>query len=116
MGLQTASVEQATRTQDPNQAINLDYAEFLNRGSEHFGENATNFIIGNDEIKPQLPSLPNEVTPSEDPNAPLPEGEELPDPMTSGEPMTPEDAGALQADGKSMPDTFPVRNINNLVM
>lgn len=108
MSLQSASVAQAERTQDPNQAINVDFAEFLQRGAEHFGENSANFLVSNDQITPQMPTPPVEVTPPNDPNAPLPE--EL-----GGEPMSAEDAGAIQADGKSMPDSFPVRNINSLL-
>lgn len=106
MGLQAASVEQAARTQDPNQVLNLDFNQFFVRGSEHFGENGEHFIISNDQITPQLPTPPTEVTPPSDPNAPMPE--EAPT-----EPMTPEESGAIQADGKSMPESFPVRNLNN---
>lgn len=114
-GLQDASVAQAERTQDPNQAINLDFSQFLMRGSEHFSENASHFIIDNTEITPQAPSAPAEVTAPDDPNAPMPGTE------TGAQPLTAEEAGAVdpmsvQPDGKSMPDTFPVRNINNMVM
>lgn len=112
-GLQDKSVAQAERTQDPNQAINIDFGEFLSRGSEHFGENPSHFIVDNAKITPQLPSTPEAVTPPNDPNAPMPGT------MTGAEPMTPEDAGAIspdgtQPDGKSMPDSFPIRNVNNL--
>lgn len=110
LGIQNASVAQAQRTQDPNQALNLNFQDFFQRGSEHFGENAQNFVIGNNEIQPQLPTPPDEITPPGDPNAPPPE-------EMGGEPampMTPEEAGAIQADGKSMPDSFPVRNVNAL--
>lgn len=110
LGVQTASVEQATRTQDPNQALNIDFTEFFQRGSEHFGENSSHFTVPVTEIKPQIPTPPTEITPPEDPNAPIADGQ---DPFAMpAEPMTPEDAGAVQADGKSMPDTFPIRNIN----
>lgn len=108
MGVQSASVEQATRTQDPNQAINLDFAEILQRGSEHFSENSSHFIIDNTQITPQMPTAPTAVTPPSDPNAPAPETPPM------GEPMSAEEAGAVQSDGKSMPDSFPVRNINAL--
>lgn len=105
--LQSASVEQAGRTQDPNQVVNIDFHEFMQRGSEHFGENSTHFTIDNSEITPQIPTPPAEATPVGDPNAP---------PI---EPMSAEDAGAvspdgIQADGKSMPDSFPVRSVANL--
>lgn len=105
LGLQNASVAQAQRTQDPNQALNLDFVELFQRGSEHFGENASHFTVPVTEITPQLPTPPTEVTPPEDPNAP---------PLEEMEPLTPEEAGAIQADGKSMPQSFPVRNVNTL--
>lgn len=115
LGIQAASVDQATRTQDPTQALNVDFEQLMNRGSEHFGENPGHFTKATNEITPQAPSAPAGVTPPEDPNAPIEDGT---DPMAPppAEPMTPEDAGAIQADGKSMPDSFPVRNINNLVI
>lgn len=110
ISMRAASVEQAQTTQDPNQAINLDYAELVQRGSEYFSENSSNYLIDNTQITPQLPTTPEISTAPDDPNAPAPE-----------EPMTPEAAGAVpedplavQSDGKSMPDSFPVRNINNL--
>lgn len=111
MSLQTASVLQAERTQDPNQALNLDFNYFLERGSEHFNENASHVIVDSQSILPQAPSAPAAITPPEDPNAPQPE---------TVQPMSPEEAGAIespdgvQADGKSLPNTFPVRNVNNL--
>jgi hypothetical protein len=114
LNIQAASVDQATRTQDPGQALNVDFAELMNRGSEHFGENAGHFTVATADIKPAAPTPPSEVTPSGDPNAPIAEGQ---DPMAPPppEPMTPEEAGAVQSDGKSMPDTFPVRNVNALM-
>ncbi len=109
--LQAASVAQAERTQDPNQALNLDFNELLQRGAEHFGEMSSNFIVPVGSITPQLPSAPEVMTAPEDPNAPMPEEGVLPGDLNSlGEPLSPEDAGAVQADGKSMPDTFPVRS------
>lgn len=110
--LQTGSVAQAERTQDPNQAVNLDFNELLTRGSEHFGESGNKFIVSNQEILPQVPTAPAAVTAPTDPNAPQPE-------MT--EPMSPEAAGAVsedgtQSDGKSMPNTFPIRSVNNPVL
>lgn len=117
LGIQQASIQQAERTQDPNQAVNIDFAEILQRGSEHFGENSMNFVIDATQIQPQLPSAPTAVTPENDPNAPV-NGQ---DPLT--QPLSPEDAGAvaqgdlpLQPDGKQMPTSFPIRNVNNLVM
>lgn len=118
MGLQAGSVEQAQRTQDPNQAINLDFGQFMQRGSEHFAENASHFIIDNTQITPQLPTQPNAVTAPEDPNAPAPE---IPtnDGVVIDEPLTPEVAGAIsnmQPDGKTLPSTFPVRSVNSPVL
>lgn len=112
LGLQKASVDQAMRTKDPNQAINVDFHELFQRGSEHFGENAGNFTVATNQIQPQLPSEPTQVTPPDQPNAPQPDG-------PPAQPLTPEQAGAVssdgvQSDGKSMPNSFPVRNVANL--
>lgn len=120
LGIQQASVAQAERTQDPNQALNLDFNEFLQRGSEHFGESSSHYIVPTEQITPQQPSAPTEVTAPEDPNAPMPEG--MPPEMM--QPMSPEEAGAVmpedpmsvQSDGKSMPDSFPVRSVNSPVL
>lgn len=105
--LQAASVEQATRTQDPKQALNLDFNELMQRGAEHFGETSANFIVPEGAIIPQLPTAPTEATPEDMPNAPLAEGEPAPMPADA---LSAEEAGAIQADGKSMPNTFPVRS------
>lgn len=109
LGIQSASVAQAERTQDPNQALNVDFGELMQRGAEHFGEASSHFVVPTAAIKPQIPTAPTELTPPGDPNAPMPE---------MAEPMSPEAAGAVegdvQADGKSMPDSFPVRNIESL--
>lgn len=116
MGVQAASVEQAGRTQDPNQAVNLDFGEFLTRGSEHFSENASHFIIDNTQITPQVPSGPVDVTAPSDPNAPPMEALPL---EANAEPLTPEAAGAIsdfQADGKQMPTTFPIRSVNSPIL
>jgi hypothetical protein len=118
LGIQSASVEQAKRTQDPNQAVNVDFGQFLQRGSEHFSENATHFILDNTKIVPQLPTQPNAITPPEDPNAPAPDAE-VSAPEAMVEPMTPEMAGAIsnmQPDGKTMPSTFPVRSVKSPVL
>lgn len=113
LGLQAASETQAARTQDPNQALNLDFAEMFQRGAEHFGENSGHFVVSNDQIIPQNPTAPVETTAPGDPNAPPLE-----------EPMSPEAAGALpegggtpldmQPDGKQMPESFPIRNVNSI--
>lgn len=109
MAVQGASVEQASRNQDPSQAINLDFSELLQRGSEHFGENASHFIIS-PTITPAEPPMAAPEMPMDVPmDMPMEMGAPLPPPMT------PEEAGMeIQADGKSMPDSFPVRNINSL--
>lgn len=117
MGIQAASVEQATRTQDPAQAVNVDFMQLLQRGAEHFGENADSIVVSDAEITPQLPTAPNAITPPDDPNAPPPEGGEAPLPLE--EPMMPEEVGAIsniQPDGKQLPTTFPVRSVNSPVL
>lgn len=114
LGIQSASVEQASRTQDPNQAVNIDFNELLQRGSEHFNESASHFVLPAGSITPQAPTAPTEVTPADEPNAPIADGQ---DPMAppAPTPMSPEESGAVQSDGKSMPDTFPVRNVNAML-
>lgn len=107
ISMQEASVAQAQRTQDPTQALNIDFVELMQRGSEHFSENASHFLIDTTQIQPQQPSAPTAVTPPNEPNAPAPQ------------PMSAEAAGAVspygtQSDGKSMPNSFPTRNINSL--
>jgi hypothetical protein len=125
LGVQGASVAQAERTQDPNQAVNIDFGELLQRGSEHFGESSSHFVIDNTQITPQNPTAPTEETPPEDPNAPVPEGIEDLMGQLGSEPLSPEASGAvrdpldisnIQPDGKTMPNTFPVRSVNNPVL
>jgi len=124
LGVQGASVAQAERTQDPNQALNLDFGEIFQRGSEHFGESSSHFVIDSTQITPQLPSSPDAVTAPGDPNAPQPEGIEGLMDSLGDQPLSPEDSGAvestdpldisnIQPDGKTMPTTFPARSINN---
>lgn len=116
LGIQGASVAQAERTQDPSQAVNIDFGELLQRGSEHFGENSSHFVIDDTMITPQLPTAPTEMTAPEDPNAPIPEAIQE---AALSEPMSPEDAGAIsnmQPDGKTMPTTFPIRSVNSPVL
>ena len=109
--LQESSVAQAERTQDPNQVINLDFGEILMRGSEHFSENPKHFVVPTSEITPQQPTPTTEMTPPDEPNAPIPEE------LLGAEPLPAEEAGAIsneQVDGKQLPTSFPVRNINNM--
>ena len=117
MGVQQASQAQAERTQDPAQAINLDFTEILQRGAEHFGENAAHFIAEASTINPQVP----QEVPGGSPEG-LPEG--LPEGIPEAEPMSAEEAGAelpgepdfsSQSDGKDMPESFPVRNVKSLI-
>lgn len=105
-----ASVEQASRTQDPTQALNIDYNELFIRGSEYFSENGNHFVVSAEEITPQVPTAPTELTPTDMPNAPAPE---VTQPLPA-DAVIPELGGdGTQADGKSMPNSFPVRSINN---
>jgi hypothetical protein len=123
LGIQSASVQQAQRTQDPNQAVNLDFHEILQRGSEHFGENSGHFVVDNTQITPQIPTKPNAITPPGDPNAPVPDAENPQENAAEGgieEPLSATAAGAVspdgtQTDGKSMPNSFPVRNVNSIM-
>lgn len=111
---QKSSIDQASRTQDPSQAVNLDFHEIMQRGSEQFGENAQHFIVDANAITPQQPTQPTAVTPPNSPNAPAPET-----PGAPSQPMSAEASGAVspdgtQSDGKSLPNSFPVRNVNSL--
>jgi hypothetical protein len=116
LGLQNASVAQAERTQDPNQALNLDFADFFQRGAEHFGEVAGNFIVPTADIHPQTPTAPTEETAPGDPNAPIPEEVMSAAADAAAQPMSAEEAGAVQADGKAMPTSFPLRSVNSPVL
>lgn len=102
---QQASVEQATRLNDPTKAMNVNWDEVARRGSEKFSENYTHFIL-----PPQQPipaPAPQPAPAPEMPTAPQPEIPAAP-PMTADEAL-----GALQADGKQMPTSFPVRSATN---
>lgn len=109
-GWQDSSVAQAERTQLPEDAIRLDWNEIVLRGSEHFAENANHFLLPN--VVPQQAAVPEEEA--------LGMGAELPpDDLGLAEPLPPEVAMEeegmdFQSDGKSMPDSFPVRNIRAL--
>lgn len=110
-GWQTSSVEQADRTQDPTDALRIDWNEIAVRGSEHFSENPTHFL---------LPAVAPPPQPAQD--QVMPElGDELIEPlpaeavMDGAIPELPDDEMATQSDGKSMPDSFPVRNVNALI-
>lgn len=98
MSLVAASVEQSQRTQDPNQALNIDYNEFFQRGAEQFSENSTHFIMPTSNIVPQQPTAPTAVTPPTQPNAPAPEAENPTENAAEGgveEPMSAESSGAV---------------------
>lgn len=112
---QTSSIAQADRNQQPTDALRIDWNEVALRGSEHFSENASNFI---------LPVVP---PPTAEPQAPEAGGElPLEVPEASGglaEPLPADDVLDLapgetdlseQADGKDIPESFPVRNVNAL--
>ena len=104
--LQAASVDQATRLGKPEQAMNLNFDEMAQRASELNSENYAHYVL-----PPQKPAPQPEPAPAPEMPAPLPPGPELDIP-----PMTAEQAlGELQtqADGKSMPTTFPVRSASN---
>lgn len=113
--VQAASIEQADRTQDPTLALNIDFSEFLQRGSEHFGESHTHFLLSETDINPVQAPVPEEAMSGmegmggEMPMPPMDMGAPM-----EGQPMSPEESGAIQADGKSMPESFPVRNLNSL--
>lgn len=105
--VQAASIEQATRLGRPEMAMNIDWDAVARRGSEKHSQNYGMFVL-----PPMVPvaeaETATEETPAEAaPVAAVPVAEVY-------QPMSAEEAiGAVQADGKSMPDSFPVRSVNN---
>lgn len=101
---QASSVEQATRLNDPTKAININWDEVAQRGSEKFSENYAHFVL-----PPQEPLPAPAPEPVAEPVA-VPVAAEVPQlpPMTAEEAL-----GSLQADGKAMPTSFPVRSSAN---
>lgn len=111
--LQKASVEQADRNQDTSQAINLDFAEMMTDVGDQYGESVARFIAKPTVVPPvQGMPQPPQSTPTDVPAA---------QPLVA--PMSAEAAGAIpqqgdvsnvQPDGKTLPTSFPVRNVNAL--
>lgn len=105
-----ASVEQAQRTGVATDALRLDYNAIFTRGSEHYGESASKLL---------LPTVSPPVQQTEQIASTTPETPEQPDQSQQIAPMSAEEALGLdtslqqQSDGKSMPNTFPVRSVNN---
>lgn len=69
-GWQQASVEQATRLNDPTLALNIDWSEIARRGSEQYSENYSHFVMPPMEPKeeepapaPPMPAMPQELPP-----------------------------------------------------
>lgn len=105
-GWQSSSVEQADRTGDPTDALRIDWNEVTVRGADHFAENPSHFL---------LPSTTPPPAPVEAPAAEAPAVEGLTEPLPADIAMgMPVDPLSVQPDGKSMPDSFPVRNVNSL--
>lgn len=104
---QQASVEQATRLNDPTKAMNIDWDEVAKRGSELNSENYGHFVLPPQAPVPQMPAPAPEAPVDTSGGAQPP----LVPPMSAEEAMA--DPMSVQPDGKSMPDTFPVRSINN---
>ena len=101
---QTSSVGQSERTGDPSDALRINWNEIVMRGAEHFGENFQHFV---------LPP----VVPQGQPQGEAPQPDMLPQPQapTAVQPQTaPEGQDfTTQADGRSLPSTFPVRSLEN---
>lgn len=111
---QSTSVDQAERTGDPTDALRMNWNDIATRGAEHYGESLSKF------------TLPTKVaeTPKEEPSetglpALPPQAPEFLPPPEEGTPLSADDVLGLetslseQPDGKSMPDTFPMRSIKN---
>lgn len=101
---QGSSVEQAARLGRPEMAMNVNWDEIAKRGSEQYSENYSHFIM-----PPIAPITP--PAPAEPPAEAAPAAELVP-PMSAEDAMA-ETGFSVQPDGKSMPDSFPVRSINN---
>ena len=100
MQWQANSVEQAQRTGDTRTAINIDWNEVVLRGSEHFSENYSRFILPATMPAPTVQSQAEEAV--EPPMPPAQnaqeEAQESPASMPPMPPMTAESALAdLQA-------------------
>jgi hypothetical protein len=106
---QTSSIAQAERTKDPTDALRIDWNQITARGSEYFSENASHFLLP--PIQPRE-ELPPEEPPMLPPDEGMPPMEPLPAEAVMDVPE--EEPFGYQSDGKSMPDSFPVRNINSL--
>lgn len=117
LAYQSSSQQQAQLSQNPQEAVRLDFNELIVRAGDHFGENATNYIMTTPLPAVQMPGVePAPEAPAEDPLAAMAEMggmEGLTPPMPADE-VTSEDG--VQADGKSMPNSFPVRSVMNPVL
>lgn len=102
---QGASVDQATRLEKPEAAMNVNWDEIAKRGSELNGENYSHFILPPQKIPVQPAPAPEALVPQ----APVVQAPIAP-PMTAEEALS---TLETQADGKSMPDTFPIRSVNS---
>lgn len=106
-GWQNASIEQATRLNKPEMAINIDWDEVARRGTDHYSENYSHVVL-----PPQEPVAPPEPVQPEPTVAP-----EVAMPAQAPVPMSAEEAlGSLQlqADGKQMPTSFPIRSVKSV--
>lgn len=63
-GWQNASVEQATRLNDPTMAMNIDWNAVAQRGTEHYSENYSHFVLPPQNPLP-APAPPEPETPTE---------------------------------------------------
>lgn len=119
---QQSSLQQAQVTQTPTDAVRLDWNEIVMRGAEQFGEAASHFVLP--VVPPQQgqPTAPDAENPQEnaaeggveEPTdtaaaaAPAAAQPPLPASAVMGQPKT-----ATQADGRSLPSSFPIRSVNS---
>jgi len=109
-GWQTASIAQADRSGQFEDAVRLDWHEIVQRGAEQFGENSSHLLL---PTKPPAQPEPEALPAGQEMVGAIPEGAI---PMDEQVPLSYEEATSpdgVQADGKSMPDSFPVRSIKN---
>lgn len=109
---QTSSVGQSERTGNPADALRIDWNEIVMRGAEHFGENYQHFILPPAVAPQQQPGQPQQTPAPETPTPDMPPQAQAPAAIQPQVAPGAQDF-TTQSDGKSMPDSFPVRSLNN---
>jgi hypothetical protein len=107
---QESSVAQAERTGDYTDALRVDWNEVSQRGSEKYGENSSHFLLP--AVVPPTQAAPGETSPVTAPPVPTPVDNNYP-PLPAEQALGLDTPLGQQSDGKSMPNTFPVRSVQS---